>query len=162
MDDLMKTQDSDLKDIDGKPQYSSDGGDFVPSPTHNLASEDPLVYVVDDEPTIGEVIATMLQLEGYQTLLFHNANDAYQALLNAKPPPVLLVTDFLMEGINGMELVEQSIKFCPGLKTMIISGSAGPEMFKNRQIKPDRFIRKPFTMENLVQSAQALAPIPKK
>jgi DNA-binding NtrC family response regulator len=159
---MTNTQDSNLEYHEGESQPSPGSGFVMSTPKCNPPSNDPLVFVVDDEPTIGEVVATMLQLEGYQTLLFHNPHDAYQALIKTKPPPVLLVTDFLMEGINGLELIEQCIQFCPSLKTMIISGSAGPEIFKNRHIKPDCFIRKPFTMENLVASAQALAPIPKK
>ena len=162
MDELTKMQHSNPEDFESKTSSSFDKNASTAPLSNNSLPVEPLVFVVDDEPTIGEVIATMLELEGYKTVLFLNANDAYQALTKTNPPPVLLVTDFLMEGINGMELVEKSLKLYPGLKTMIISGSAGPEMFKNRHIKPDCFIRKPFTMENLVNSAQALAPLPKK
>src|ERR1700758_224718 len=61
------------------------------------------VLVVDDEPTIGEVVARYLERAGYSARI---AADGPQALaLSAQSPPDLVVLDVMLPGIDGLEVM---------------------------------------------------------
>ncbi len=115
-----------------------------------------LVYVVDDEPLVGELVVAFLKIKGYQTQLFLNAEAALAALAAAKPPPQVLVTDYAMEGLNGLQLIAQCRKLSPALKTILISGNLRNEELAKAVIQPDQFLRKPFLSSQLLNSLQAM------
>jgi len=115
-----------------------------------------LIYVVDDEPLVGKVVAMMLEVEGFQIEFFQNPSLAFQAFASAQPRPGLLLTDFFMESLNGMELIVQCKAVQPNLKTILYSGNAEPAVMGQYAVKPDFFIRKPFPPKVLIQAVQTL------
>ncbi len=63
------------------------------------------VLVVDDEPTIAEVVARYLERAGYETRV---AGDGAQALaLSAQRTPDLVVLDVMLPGIDGLEVMRR-------------------------------------------------------
>lgn len=108
------------------------------------------IYVVDDEPMVGELAATVLEMDGFQTRLFRDPAEALKALITANPRPVLLLTDFNMNGLNGMELIERCKRTQPTLKTILCSGTVGMDIIQRYPVKPDHFIRKPFQPINIL------------
>lgn len=63
------------------------------------------VLVVDDEPTIRDVLARYLERAGYRTRV---ACDGPQALaLSAQSPPDLVVLDIMLPGIDGLEVMDR-------------------------------------------------------
>ena len=63
------------------------------------------VLVVDDEPTIAEIVARYLQRAGYATRV---AGDGAQALaLCAESTPDLVVLDIMLPGIDGLEVLRR-------------------------------------------------------
>lgn len=115
-----------------------------------------LIYVVDDESLIGEVVEVVLKLKGFRPRFFVNPEEAFQSLVNEKEKPVLLLTDFLMSPINGMELIERCKKVHPNLKTILYSGNVDEEITHYYSIKPDGFLSKPFLPKNLVATVQSV------
>ena len=109
-----------------------------------------LVYVVDDESMIGEVVEVILKLKGFRPRFFTNPETALQALIQEEPKPDLLLTDFLMSPINGMELIERCKRVRPDLKTILYSGNVGAEIMEYYSVKPDGFVSKPFLPKTLV------------
>ena len=114
-----------------------------------------LIYVVDDESMVGDLVATVLEMAGYQISLFRKPAEALKAFIAANPRPALLLTDFNMDGLNGMELIEQCKRVQPTLKTILCSGTVGMEITQRYLVKPDFFIRKPFErLNNLVDAVR--------
>jgi CheY-like chemotaxis protein len=111
-----------------------------------------LIYVVDDEPMVGELVATVLEMAGFQTKHFTHPAEALKAFTAANPRPALLMTDFVMPSLNGMELIERCKQPQPSLKTILYSGNVGAEIMQRYQVKPDFFIRKPFQPQNLIDN----------
>jgi FixJ family two-component response regulator len=127
--------------------------------THNaavLSESGALIYVVDDECMVGELVSTVLQMAGFQIVLFTYPAEALKAFIAANPRPVLLVTDFVMPGLNGMELIDSCKRIQQTLKTILYSGNVGAEITQRYQVKPDFFIRKPFQPQNLIDIVRSV------
>jgi DNA-binding NtrC family response regulator len=115
-----------------------------------------LIFVVDDEPMMGEVVEAILQLEGHQTRVFTEPEEALRAIESEKGNLQLLLTDFVMPGMNGMELIEQAKKVAPELRTILFSGNFGQDIMRYYPVKPDRFLNKPFQPKALTGLVKAV------
>ena len=124
-----------------RPKKKSSRKSAQPQPAKGAP---PTVFVVDDEPMIGEVVEAILQLEGYRTQVFQDPEIALRTLTKSKEKPMVLLTDFVMPGMNGMELIERCKKARPDLKTILFSGNFGEDILRYYAVKPDRFLSKPF------------------
>ena len=76
------------------------------------------ILVLDDEPTIAELLGEMLGLLGYSTTLCHSAPDALQLL--AQRDFDLIISDFRMPKMNGQEFYRQAIQMRPKLARRIL------------------------------------------
>ena len=110
-----------------------------------------LIYLVDDQPLLLEYAEASLQAEGYAFQKFNDPEQALSAFLGAQPKPDLLISDFAMERMNGMELIEKCKRAHPALKTIMISGTAGAEIIHQAPVKIDQFLAKPYPPATLVE-----------
>jgi two-component system cell cycle sensor histidine kinase/response regulator CckA len=115
-----------------------------------------MVYIVDDHVEVGELVEAFLKMAGYRTRLFQDPRAALTAMGDANAAPDLLVTDFVMEGLNGIELIEQALRLKPDLKTILISGNVGEQILQKFATRPDRFLRKPFLSQKLAEMVSSL------
>ena len=109
-----------------------------------------LIYVVDDESMIGDVVQIILRMDGYRPKFFQDPEMAFRALVEEETRPALLLTDFLMSPINGMELIDRCKRRFPELRTVLYSGNASEEILEQYPTKPDAFLRKPFLPRKLL------------
>ena len=109
-----------------------------------------LIYVVDDESLIGEMVEVILKLRGFRPRFFTDPVAALQALREEEPKPDLLLTDFLMDPINGMELIDLGKRLQPSLKTILYTGNVGEEIKEHYAVQPDGFLSKPFLPKTLL------------
>src|SRR4051794_27473366 len=63
------------------------------------------VLVVDDEPTITEVVARYLSRAGYATRVAANGREALEAAATQRPD--LVVLDLMLPGIDGLEVMRR-------------------------------------------------------
>jgi two-component system, cell cycle sensor histidine kinase and response regulator CckA len=121
-----------------------------------------LVFVVDDEAMIGDVVQIVLRMEGFRPRVFQNPEQALEAFAQEEIKPALLLTDYLMTPINGMQLIERCKQILPELKTILYSGNAGEQALHQYSVKPDAFLRKPFlprTLMSLLRSTLNLTAL---
>jgi two-component system response regulator ChvI len=118
--------------------------------------KDVVIFVVDDESMIGEVVEVILKLKGFRPRFFTDPELALQALIEEESKPDLLLTDFLMNPMNGMELIERCKRVQPTLKTILYSGNVGEEIIQYYSVKPDGFISKPFMPTTLVATVTSV------
>jgi CheY-like chemotaxis protein len=104
-----------------------------------------VILVVEDEPMVGEVVCAMLQLGGFESILVRTPVEALAVLADAKYRLDLLLTDYRMPEMTGLELIERCQSLRPRLKTVLYSGNADESVVVNGRPKPDRFLSKPFT-----------------
>jgi two-component system cell cycle sensor histidine kinase/response regulator CckA len=127
----------------------TDAAAHKPSPRRAQA----LIYVVDDEALMVDWASEHLQAAGYAVRKFQDPRRALQSLLKAKPKPVLLISDYAMNSMNGLELIERCKTAHPELKTLLISGTASPSIILRSSVTVDGFLAKPC------QSAALLAQV---
>ena len=134
-------------------------------PTHKAhrqpAKKAPLIYLVDDQSMLLDLAAISLQSEGYHLKKFVDPELALQSFLKASTKPILLITDYAMGKMNGLELVEKCKAVKPDLKSILISGTAGAEIILDSNVKVDRFMGKPYqpaSLAELVRRVLGLEP----
>ena len=115
-----------------------------------------LIFVVDDEIMVAEVVEAVLSMQHYQVILFDNPKRALEAFIAADPKPGLLFTDYMMDEMSGVELIVQCKRLHPAVKTILYSGSVGQEIWETGAIKPDDFISKPFQPHNLLEVVRSV------
>lgn len=115
-----------------------------------------LVFIVDDNALLGEITRQLIASAGYETKLFHLGLPARSELLVTNHPPAVLVTDFDIGDINGLDLIGEVRKKLPQLKTLLVSGTAKPEALAKHPVKPDQFLAKPFRADELLGAVDRL------
>src|SRR5437870_9523129 len=63
------------------------------------------IYAVDDESIIGQMIEAVLSSEGYTLKVFDDPCSLLEAFKQADPKPKIILTDYFMGKMNGLELL---------------------------------------------------------
>src|SRR5262249_25331352 len=115
-----------------------------------------LLYVVDDEPMLLELATVILEPLGYTVKTFRDPKSALQAFTAAKPRPAIILTDYAMHSMNGLELIEACRRLQPGQKVLLLSGTVDQQIYRNSSCKPDRFLAKPYQAKQLTEAVKEL------
>jgi two-component system response regulator AtoC len=81
----------------------------------------PVIMVVDDEPNLRRVLTAVLEREGYRVVVADSGRDAVRKA-KAEARIDLLVTDYLMPDLNGLQVLEAVRKSHPGARAILVSG----------------------------------------
>ena len=114
-----------------------------------------LIYIVDDEPMLLELASIILAPFGYQLKTFRDPDVALAAFRDARPRPPLIITDYAMHRMNGLRLMEACRELESQQKVLLVSGTVGPEVFRDSPVKPDGFLSKPYTAQQLIDVVKA-------
>lgn len=115
-----------------------------------------LAYVVDDNPDIVAMLKALLNHIGIPCKTFIDPQQAIDSFLLEPVKPNLLLTDFEMGRINGVELVRRCLQANPQLKTIMISGSVEPPKPSECPVRIDCFMSKPFHPAEILMNVQTL------
>jgi CheY-like chemotaxis protein len=132
-----------------KPMASGSG-------TANISGGE--IYVVDDEPMLLELASVILEPLGYRIKTFRTPETAISEFKASHPYPVLIITDYAMHTMNGMELIEACRRIRPEQKTLLLSGTVGPDIYQDTPMRPDRFLAKPYQARQLVEAVKSMLP----
>jgi two-component system nitrogen regulation response regulator NtrX len=109
------------------------------------------ILIVDDEADIRTLLAGTLEDEGYETREAHDADSALEAIRGRVPN--LLILDIWLMGsrLDGLELLEQVKRDCPGVQVLMISGHGNIETaVSSIKMGAYDFIEKPFRTDRLL------------
>ncbi len=113
------------------------------------------VVVVDDELPVMQLCARVLELDGHQVDGFTRGEEALARLSRA--PADLLVVDYRMPGLTGLELARRARAVRPGLPVVLITGHGSADVLAEAAaVGVDRVLLKPFTPNELIAAAAAL------
>jgi two-component system cell cycle sensor histidine kinase/response regulator CckA len=116
------------------------------------SSSNELIFIVDDEALLGQLAETVLSEPGFRTRTFLDPVDALRAVRDEGERPDLLVTDFVMGTMTGLELIEGCKACHPSLRTILLSGTVNETQVESYSIQPDIFIPKPYRVGAFVKS----------
>ncbi len=104
------------------------------------------IAVVEDDEHIGNMLAELLQGEGYETVRAYSGSEALLLLERVRPDLILL--DLMLPGASGEQVLERAKKLCP---VIILSAKAdvGGKV-KNLNAGASDYITKPFDPEELL------------
>ena len=108
------------------------------------------VMVVDDHPGVRSTTTAMLQELGHQVAEAH-AGDEALAMMKAGQQCDLLITDYAMPNMSGVELVREARRRNPSLPAMIITGYADNDALAEH-LDAVNVLPKPFTIERLSEA----------
>jgi CheY-like chemotaxis protein len=111
------------------------------------------VLLVDDDVAVRETAAAVLQAQGYAVTEVAEARQAL-GLLRGGAPFDVLVTDVVMPGMTGPELIRELRLLRPKLPAVMISGYTEPADL-TASGGPGFFVRKPFTPNALSATIEA-------
>lgn len=117
----------------------------------------PLIVIAEDEFLLADMLAAMLEDAGYEVAAAAHGRGALTLVQERRPQ--LVITDFMMPLMTGLELA-QAMRSDSGLSTipiMLVSGAQGsigranPDMF-------DLVLDNSYTENNLIAAVQNLIP----
>jgi CheY-like chemotaxis protein len=108
------------------------------------------VLVVDDEPTVRELLDGLLKHCGYTTHLAASGEEALECL--DKTHFDLVITDLHMPGMNGEELAAEIQN--RGLGTPVVLVTGDPKA--SAQLPVHRVLQKPFSLRQLKAALSGL------
>jgi CheY-like chemotaxis protein len=104
------------------------------------------VLVVEDNPNVRDLIASMLRMQGYTVLEAAHAREALRLADEHAGDIHLLLSDLVLPGMNGIKLAGQLAATNPGIKVLLTSGYTADVI--ERHGMPSHgipFIQKPFS-----------------
>jgi CheY-like chemotaxis protein len=116
--------------------------------TPGARESDNTILVVDDEEDLLRMVSRFLRNEGYQVVEAHNPAQAIAICADAGRTLALLLSDYGMPGMNGLELGKAIRDIRPDLPMMFMSGNAAGE----EKLLASGFVvvRKPFLLPELL------------
>lgn len=113
----------------------------------------PRILVIDDDPTLQELITQLLNHTGFEVISALTARDGANEL-RKKPLPDCLLLDLMLPDVSGLELLRQirAKHDFDDLPIIILSALADPETIrKGLNLGADRYITKPYLANNLTR-----------
>ncbi|HQI77565.1 MAG TPA: ATP-binding protein, partial [Candidatus Latescibacteria bacterium] len=111
------------------------------------------ILVVDDDPMVREVLGRMVRAMGHEGILVDGAEAALVALEQDGPKIDLVMSDVLMPGLSGLDLIEVLRRAWPTMPVLLCTGAEAPEMHqKLRHWRGVTLLPKPFAAETLRRS----------
>lgn len=114
----------------------------------------PTIFVVDDEPLLLDLAETILSPLGCKVRTFIDPEMALKEFPAAAPAVVM--TDYAMGRMSGMDLIRECRRLNPKQKTILISGTVDGEVFAGAAVKPDAFVAKPYDVNKLVEMVRKM------
>jgi DNA-binding response OmpR family regulator len=113
------------------------------------------VLVVDDEPTIGEVVARYLAVAGYDARVAASGPAALEAAAERRPD--LVVLDLMLPGIDGLEVMRR-LRERERVVSVILLTAKGEESDRiaGLRLGADDYVVKPFSPAELVARVDAV------
>jgi PAS domain S-box-containing protein len=138
---------------------------YLPSAAHKLRTEPESrtevlpprrenveVLLVEDDAIMRQMTKRMLEEHGYRVLEAQDGKSALEVIGTNHATIDLVLTDVVMKGMNGPELVLRLIESHPAIKVVYTSGYTG-ELVANKGIDSGiRLLEKPFTRAELLRT----------
>lgn len=116
------------------------------------------ILLTDDEPLVRNLIATLLNNQGYTVLEASNGSEALQVVReHANDKIDLLLTDIAMPQMDGVQLSTEFRRLFPQAKIILMSGYTEESKLQRVMAEPNvEFIGKPFKPQTLMHKVREM------
>ena len=113
------------------------------------------ILLVEDEEAVRTLSDRVLSKLGYSVLPAQSGADALRVAERHRGPIDLVLTDVVMPGLSGRDLVRQLAAVRPGTKVLYISGYSDEAIARHGVLDPGTaFLQKPFTPDRLADKVR--------
>ncbi|MFO7758549.1 MAG: phosphate regulon transcriptional regulator PhoB [Roseovarius sp.] len=121
-----------------------------------MSNEQPTVLLVEDEPAQREVLGYNLEADGFRVLTADNGEEAL--MMVAETPPDIIVLDWMMPNVSGIEVCRQ-LKMrsaTRGIPIIMLSArSEEVDRVRGLETGADDYVIKPYSMVELMARVRA-------
>jgi DNA-binding response OmpR family regulator len=124
-------------------------------PERSFAPADPpRIMVVDDDPTVADVVSRYLEREGFRV---ETAADGRDAVMRARAaPPDLMILDLMLPGLDGFEVFRTLRAFAPVPVIMLTARGDESERIVGLELGADDYVAKPFSPRELTARVKSV------
>jgi DNA-binding response OmpR family regulator len=115
---------------------------------------EPTILVVDDEPSISEVVSIYLRRAGYQVVVAQDGQGALEAM--EKEPPDLVVLDLMLPKVDGLEITRRLRAEGDTPIIMLTARREEADRIAGLEMGADDYVVKPFSPQELVSRVKAV------
>jgi DNA-binding response OmpR family regulator len=116
----------------------------------------PRVLVVEDEPEICDLLADMLEDDGYRAVCVRSDRAAYEALQHQSGFACMIVDVNLGSGTTGYDVARFARRSDPELAVIYVSGQISRASVEANGVPGGLFLEKPFTPGDLLARLRKL------
>jgi len=115
------------------------------------------ILIVDDDPSLLKLTQRMFKYIRPKARIITAATGSLALEKIAKHPVNMLVTDYNLPALNGVELAQRAISLMPQLRIILMSGhdedSIRPQL---KDVQIDGYLNKPFALKDLSTAVGSL------
>ena len=127
----------------------------IPKAVPHSGRGDETILVVEDDDAVRRMTREFLKIKGYTVVEARSAADAIEFMEGHNDSVDLVLTDVLMPGMKGRELVERLAKMRSGMKVLYMSAYTEDAAINIGVLNPGtEFIEKPFSPEELADKVR--------
>jgi len=109
------------------------------------------IVIVDDEEELRDNLQDLLEFKGYSVISFESGEEMLQAIDSLRADMALL--DFLLPGMDGLELYAQLKQKKPNLPVALVTASSHKDtLAQAREAGVNRVILKPYSHTDILQA----------
>lgn len=128
----------------------------------DLPGGDETILIIEDEPSLREVVGNLLSSKGYTVISARDGEDAIALFTENRNRIMAVVSDLGLPKRNGYEVFVSLIAMDPDVRIIFASGFVDPGMKTQLQkLGASVFIQKPYRSEELLQSLREILDTPR-
>ena len=115
------------------------------------------ILLVEDDHLVRDMTAEVLKSLGHTTLIASDVRDATRICEDHTQRVDLVISDVVLPGLKGTELMDRLLVIRPGLRVLYMSGYSSDIVVRPGALNPDvRFLQKPFALSDLASKIDEL------
>jgi PAS domain S-box-containing protein len=113
------------------------------------------ILLIEDDPNLCLVLRRLFEGRGYQVITAENATDAVEVALDPSVRIDIIVSDIVLPGAAGPNIVQHIRSGRPGLKAIFVSGYSDLAALGSDAVASLTIIEKPFRPEKILRAVRA-------
>jgi CheY-like chemotaxis protein len=103
------------------------------------------ILIIEDQEATAQITRILLESWGYRVLEAHSGGEAFEIFMQDAGAIQLVLTDVVMPGMSGPQIVTELLRLRPELRVVFMSGSPSDQVFQFDAA----FLAKPFNPQGL-------------